>query len=615
MRYLFLLLQLFFFSLAFESSEARSKNVDDFEYDSEDDDKTLVDDEDIEKRDPERERKQQLSEELERHRISYFITLYNLLRFLGQNSYVENSIKAKIDEIVGCILLLIKILERVNSEKKYSGLYLNTDYKETDDTLTENLFEEDSEEKINHSTNGSDQNQSGNGENGTSEETATASTTEESENEEDNESESSQGDDESSEDGETAEEQLATQGTPALGTPAEQPSSQATSTVEAQTSNQSAQSNAAPSIGSLEVESINLSDGSNDSSDGTSWGGILGGVAGGAALGVLGTTLYNSWNNQNGSGKAYNTGNLNANQISGENSVVRGQDTSVDLSDDSMMLSNPQNSNQYGQIDSIKQDSLTQSNLNEEDSVENSDDFDQNSENYQNEELENEENTESEFANNPEDEEIESIENAGDSVPTDLHQQPVSTMYSQTPNNVNLMSQFGVQMPYNTNISQQFSTQTPYNVNPVQQFGMQSPYDVNAVQQFGMQTPYNIGSVQQSEMQIPYNANYLQPTSQERPSSILDNLIDQEKTVIGNNYSTLSQKRQNPFSRSAINQENRAVRGVIKNKNGDIYIKSKKNTGSQQTKMSTIPVRQVKENEPLKMIQDLADNKIHAYHF
>ncbi len=663
MRYLFLLLQFFFFSLAFESSEARLDKTYDSEYDFEDDDdnRTLVDeddnealaDEDIAKRNQEEAKNRQLLEAYNRHFRNYLITLYSLLKLLGSDSYIANEIKIKIDDFIGSNFELLRALKAINERKDYPSLYLRSG-NDDDDNLTGNLFEEDNgaETNLENKPNLEDNRAETNLENkpnlsegdGTLENESETSP----ESPEENSGDGSEIKDESEENSENvtdtnsetteepqpitpaatinqsmspAQEISADQGSEEQSEPDQGETSDDDSSQELKTEintemndeistdiilqgNDSAQNQDITNNETIYNGTVNQNQTYNNGSEGTSWGGILGGVAGGAALGVLGTTLYNSWNNQNEYGVINDTNNLRENQRLKRNSVVSEQDSLpfVDLSDDRIMPDNPQNSNQYDQVGSFNQGSLSQPNLSEEDSVENNDDSDQNSENNQDEELENEENLEKEITeNNSIDEQTEDTEDVIDNIPTDIHQQPMQMMEQQIPYNADLMPQLGVQMPYNINIPQQF--------------GMQTPYNTDSLQQFGMQSPYNIGSVPQPEMQIPYSSGYSQPSSQKITPSILDNLVDQEKTVIGNNYSTLSQKQQNSLSRSAINQENRVIRKVIKNKNGDIYIKSKKNTGSQQPKMSIIPVRQVKENEPLEMIQDLADNKIHAHHF
>ncbi len=701
MRYLFLLMQFFFISLSLEDAKARE--VLSNQENTEDDTK-----------------------EFDRHKRNYGITLYNLFKFLGKNSYIDNSVKIRIDDLVGSNLQLLRALKLIEERKEYPSLYLRSD---GDDDLTGSLFEED--EETNHGNKNSKKSKKNKGKSEDENNADPKLIEENNEIEENSESESEENDSESSESSESNEEENTAPPEPAAPQPvAPQPAAPQPAVIipfdanNGQTPNavavQTNPNNIPPTPQSTEQEDsndqsdaeqtegeqtegespqenqfnttpinetsipliqnngspsdmINLSDDSfaipnqnldmnftNNgniyngtvnqnhitNSDGTSWGGILGGVAGGAALGIIGTTLYNSENNQNEYGMTNNYGNQN----NMRNSDFNNQTSSVDLMDDSVNLNNQENFNQSDQIVVSEQYPATQTNLNEEDSVENSDDSDKNSESDQADELENEENSK-EVAETtvPEDEaESTDLENQNaneefiDNVPT--NQQLIQEI---GPNNNVLLPQFGMQTPYNAGSVQQFGMQTPYNAGSVQQFGMQTPYNVSSVQQFGMQTPYNAGSVQQFGMQTPYNVDSVQQFGMQTPSnsvtqfvqskqqpkispsydddslqslnneetqSIRDELIDQEETKVGNNSSS-SQQRSTSYPRPKIKQGNRAVRKIIKGKNEDIYIRSKKNIGPQQSKTSIIPVRQAKENEPLKMIQDLADNKIHAYHF
>ena len=676
MRYLFLLLQFFFFFFTLEHVEA-GRNVSN-------------------KENAERDEK-----EFERHERNYGITLYNLFKFLGKNSYIDNKIKIKIDDFVGSDLELLRALKRINERREYPSLYLKFDNNEI---VTENLFDED--EKINHSNNSSNHNKQGNkkGKNPKKDDITETELTEENiENQPSSSTESSDEDneDESDVNSESAETpqpatvlpfntnngqtpsttetttnqnntslitqqtpQTAETQTPEQSTEDEDSNDQSDETQDNEQFSQENQSNGTlnngqfnPNLAVVPIngqlppsDTINLlgddfmnngsfnqnSGGSlinngtvyngtvnqtyNNSSDGTSWGGILGGVVGGAALGVLGTTLYNSRDNQNEYGMMNNYNNQNQ-----RGPAVAEQDSlpSVILSDDSANLNNPQDS--YDQINYSEQEP-TLSNLEDvpEESIENNDDYDQNSENDQLEKVENEENdlmdTQEEnieevnngtliqnFENdqNVEFQNEENMEediennltniqgNVGEvvnNVLMDTYQQPIQMMESQIPNNVNLLPQFGAQIPYY--------------VAPPQLFEMQTPYNINSFQQFAQSEEPQI-----QESLNSYDIEPQQPLKQEKSQSILNNLIDQEE--IENSYSTLPKQHPNRNTKPTIKK----IRRVIKNNNKDIYIKSKKNTDSQQPKMSTIPVRQVKENKPLEMIQDLADNKIHAYHF
>ena len=706
MRYLFLLMQFFFISLSLEDAKARE--VLSNQENTEDDTK-----------------------EFDRHKRNYGITLYNLFKFLGKNSYIDNSVKIRIDDLVGSNLQLLRALKLIEERKEYPSLYLRSD---GDDDLTGSLFEED--EETNHGNKNSKKSKKNRGKSKDENSADPKLTEENNEIEENSESESEENDSESSESSESDEEENTASPEPAAPQPiAPQPAAPQPAVIipfdanNGQTPNavavQTNPNNIPPTPQSTEQEDsndqsdaeqtegeqtegespqenqfnttpinetsipliqnngspsdmINLSDDSfaipnqnldmnftNNgniyngtvnqnhitNSDGTSWGGILGGVAGGAALGIIGTTLYNSENNQNEYGMTNNYGNQN----NMRNSDFNNQTSSVDLMDDSVNLNNQENFNQSDQIVVSEQYPATQTNLNEEDFVENSDDSDKNSESDQADELENEENSE-EVAESTDLENQNANEEFIDNVPT--NQQLIQEIGPnnnvllpqfgmQTPYNAGSVQQFGMQTPYNAGSVQQFGMQTPYNVGSVQQFGMQTPYNVGSVQQFGMQTPYNVGSVQQFGMQTPYNVDSVQQFGMQTPSnsvtqfvqskqqpkispsydddslqslnneetqSIRDELIDQEETKVGNNSSS-SQQRSTSYPRPKIKQGNRAVRKIIKGKNEDIYIRSKKNIGPQQSKTSIIPVRQAKENEPLKMIQDLADNKIHAYHF